>query len=135
MSKYGVALEMCNLKDTKGFTIVEVTIALAVLAIGILSLYTMQTRAIYGNAVANTFSNLTISNLDQIEQLYAASYDSADLAAGNHSVTQNGMTVSWNVVDDNPIDGCKLVTVTVSGIFGGTTKEMETVFIKSEIQK
>ncbi len=126
---------MRKYKDTAGFTLVEVVIALAVLAIGILSLYTMQTRAIYGNAVASTFSNLTMSNVDQIEQLYTASYNHADLTAGNHSVTQNGMTVSWNVVDDNPVNGCKLVTITVNGTFGGATRQMQTTFIKSEIQK
>jgi len=123
------------LKKEKGFTLVEVTIALAILAIGILSLYTMQTRAIYGNSIANSFSNLTISNTDQIEQLYAAPYDSPNLTQGSHSSVQGGMSVEWDVLDDNPINGCKLVTVKVNGTFGGTTRQMATTFIKSEIQK
>jgi len=134
MQKYGV-VKMRILRDERGFTLVEVMIALGILAIGVMSLYTMQVRAIHGNSTANGFSNLTVANIDRIERLYNADYDDSVLASGDHNATDAGITVTWSVVDDNPIPGCKRVTVTANKTVAGAPRRMTVSFIKSEIQE
>jgi prepilin-type N-terminal cleavage/methylation domain-containing protein len=59
-----------------GFTLIEVMIAIAVLVIGILSLYTMQISSIQGNSTANQLTTASNLALDQIEQIL--SWDASD---------------------------------------------------------
>ena len=56
-----------NLKE-KGFTLIELMIAMIVLGIGILALIQMQVAAMSGNSSANQMTIATTLAQDQIEQ-------------------------------------------------------------------
>ena len=130
-----------NLKE-KGFTLIELMIAMIVLGIGILALIEMQVAAMSGNSSANQMTIATTLAQDQIERLKglsffdnalidtnvgnngalttppnAASFDQTD--AGN-PINESGGTTGltryrrfWNIADNTPIQGVKTVVVFV----------------------
>lgn len=74
----------CN--DNRGFTLIEVLVAMGVLAFGILAVATMQVTAIRGSAVA---SNLDIASswaTDRIEILLSRPYDCTPVTLGCHDL-------------------------------------------------
>ena len=108
------------IRNTKGFTLIESLVAIAVLTIGILSLYSMQTTAINGNATANWMTVATTWGGDRVEQLLAMDYDDpalldnkaglyagilglnekTDATADGKDVSPDGQyTVYWNVAN------------------------------------
>lgn len=77
-----------------GFTLMEVMIAMAIFAIGILGVATMQISSTNGNTSARKHSEASEIAQSQIEWLMAIPY--ANVAAGN-DVT-NGYPAQWTVV-------------------------------------
>jgi type II secretion system protein I len=104
----------------KGFTLVEVLIAVMVLAIAFLAMYQMQAMAVRGNETANQVTIATMLAQDKMEQIRNANYDDVtnlNFPAENYgmvpkfrqfrrevAVTENGrvktvrVTVLWKVV-------------------------------------
>lgn len=70
---------MKHIHSNSGFTLIEVLIAMAILTIGILSLFTMQIHSVQGNTKANRQTMESCLGSDQIEQLLAKSYNDTDL--------------------------------------------------------
>ena len=108
-----------------GFTIIEVILAISILAIGLLAIANMQVTAIQGNSSARRMSERVTWAQDKFEELMTLSYSHADLAqSGNTHVEATppaGYTVQWDVTDNTPVPNTKLVTVTVTGL-GKTTQ-------------
>lgn len=115
-----------NFGDCKGFTLIETVVAMVILTIGILALYSMQTTSVRFNATASVLTTSSNWASDRIERLLALDFedqqlvddnDSTDLApaiAGNGaaglddtSATADGRDLSpdgkyiiyWNVAD------------------------------------
>lgn len=65
--------------QNSGFTIIEVMIAIAILAIGILGMATMQTTAMDGNSTAGKITSNSNWAINRIEQVMAMDYDDPDL--------------------------------------------------------
>lgn len=113
--------------DENGFTLIEALVAMCVLTIGILSLYTMHTTAITYNAKASTLSNGTNWAMEKMEELIETDYDDLedtdndgesgldDLtdADGEEESSDGSFTIYWNVAEDEPIEGCKILRVHV----------------------
>ena len=87
----------------RGFTLVEVLIAMAIFAIGILALYAMQGTAIRGNNKAGQMTIAVQVMSDQIERLANTSYADASLSAGDHtsalSLPKGINQCTWSVTD------------------------------------
>lgn len=115
-----------KLETEKGFTMIEVIIAISVLTIGILAVSSMQVSAIRGNSFAGRQSEGTTIALDRLEKLMSLSYGDADLAAGSHTAPSpsSRYTVAWNVSDDSPMDNAKRVIVTVRWTAHGAQKNV-----------
>jgi type IV pilus assembly protein PilV len=119
-------------KPEKGYTLIEVLIAITILSVGMLALASLQTSGIRVNATANRITTRATWAQDRIEKLMAMSYSdpwleeagnsgNLDSAGNPHEVTtDDNYTVDWVVDDDNPVDNAKLIIVTVTG-YGGTT--------------
>jgi prepilin-type N-terminal cleavage/methylation domain-containing protein len=99
----------------RGFTLIEVLIAMAIFSIGILAVGTLQITSTNSNASARIQTEEYTWVVDRIERLTGLPYDDPDLTAGDHSVDQDPYTVSWTVVDDTPVDGAKRITVEADG--------------------
>ena len=105
-----------KLKKDDGFTLIEVMFALGVFAIGMLALAAMQTRYISGNASSRLQTEGTVVASQWIERLKVLPEDHADLDAANnpHQRTDGAYQVTWNVIDDMPINEVKTITITVT---------------------
>ena len=104
----------------KGFTLVEVLIAIAIFSIGFLAIAAMQITSVSGNSSARRVTEATLLAETQLERLLELPYDHNDLDPGlnPHQVTQNPYTVTWNVAEtDLDADGTndsKTVNINVS---------------------
>ncbi|MEW6428513.1 MAG: prepilin-type N-terminal cleavage/methylation domain-containing protein [Thermodesulfobacteriota bacterium] len=119
----------------KGFTLIEVLIALTVFAFGILAVAAMQTTAAGGNAKARYISEATSWATDQLETLMNLDYDDPLLtdgggtnngtaglddgpvagttADGATASTDGSYTIYWNVATDVPVIDTKTIRVIV----------------------
>jgi type IV pilus modification protein PilV len=94
-----------------GFTLIEVLFAVAVLAFGILAVSSLQGSAVRGNLMAFNRTEAVALAQTQMESLMALPYE--DIEDGGPAV-QGNYSITWNVTDDNPIENCKLIEVTVN---------------------
>ena len=125
----------------KGFTLIEVLIAISVFSIGILAVAAMQGSATRGNRLGNELTQATVLAQMQIEELKGA--DTGDpvdclvglptgLPIGNYNDANNPIdetganggifTRSWVVAANTACS--RLVTVTVAWTIGGNTYDV-----------
>lgn len=65
-----------RLSNQQGFSLIEAIIAMVILAIGLLTLITMQTAGIRGNAKSNSITEYSVHAADSIEQIFSWPYNS-----------------------------------------------------------
>jgi len=130
-------------QNEKGFTLLEVIVAISILTIGLLAVASMQVSAIKGNTLAFGITEATSWASDQIEKLIVLPYDHADLqdAEGDGSAGLEDATeatddnpnpppahgkykVYWNVAVDDTADGTKTVNVIVTWADHGIQKSV-----------
>ena len=117
--------------DEKGFSLIEILIAMTIFAIGVLALAEMQVTAIRGNAFSSSTTDGTTLAQDRIEQLMSLPYDDANLNAGNHGpVTQGVYNLSWDVANDSPVANTKTVNVSVTWTANGWNRSVALRCIK-----
>ena len=122
--------------NEKGFTLLEVIVAISVLTIGLLAVASMQVLAIKGNTLAFGVTEATSWAADQMEKLMIMPYDpdpGADddplddkdkdgksgleddtLVTADHNVTRGKYTVYWNIAVDAEANDTKTVNVIVT---------------------
>jgi type IV pilus assembly protein PilV len=121
-----------NCGKEQAFTLVEVLIAISIFSIGILAVASMQISAIQANTRATrTTVHITLAQ-NKLEELLSLPYDNPWLeAAGNlpgtdtaynthQETTFDGYTITWDVIDNDPVVNSKHITVTVTGRGGET---------------
>ena len=100
--------------DNRGFTLVEVVIALAVFAIGILALYTMQVTSIQSNGGARKRTEAVSWATNQMEILRTTPYDSL----ANGQTAQGAYNLSWTItdidLDNDGVNDSKDISVNVN---------------------
>jgi prepilin-type N-terminal cleavage/methylation domain-containing protein len=107
-----------QLTDKRGFSLIEILIAIAILAYGMMAVASMQISGMRANTRAARHTAQVKWAQDKLEALMALPYAHDDLkVSGNpHSeTTSDGYTVTWNIADDDPVANTKRVTVTVTG--------------------
>lgn len=108
----------------RGFTLLEVMIALAIFAVGILAVSAMQINSINQNAGARMQTEATTLATDAMERLLALPYDhsqlDADVTLNPHIQVVGAYTVQWSVTTpavSDPVYGdmpVKMINMTVS---------------------
>ena len=111
------SLHKASRGQSAGFTLIEVLIAISLLAVGMLAGASMQVSAITGNAQANRVSEATTLAQDRLEELMAGVVDGTDfdnLASGSETV--DNYLVNW-VLNPNGTAPPRtaVIQVTVSG--------------------
>ncbi len=123
----------------KGFTMIEVMIALVILTVGFLGIASLQLNAIKGNNLSdNITSALTLAE-DKMEELLGLDYENPelrDLVTGNNddlgmidpgwidreelNINESGKANTghfrrvWNIADNMPIENNKTIRVIVT---------------------
>jgi len=145
----------------KGFTLLEVIMAVSILTVGILAVASMQGAAIMGNVRATDVTDATTLATDRLEKLAALAYDDTDLedrdndgASGlndtgfdnnpatsadsdyeTNELTARGKSYSvyWNVAVDYAKPGTKTVNVIVAWRDHGREKHISLRHIKPHL--
>lgn len=122
-----------QMNNRKGFTLVEVMIAMAIFSIGFLAVGQMQMKSISGNASARIQTEATAVAVDRLERLAYLSYDHPDLdeLTNPHQVNEGAYSIVWNVTDDVPINSTKTINVTVTAA-NPNAKPVSLQFIKAQ---
>ena len=94
-----------------GFTILEVMVAISILAIGLLAVFSGQNMAIQGSNRANRLTEAMTLAQDKVEELLALPYDDVD-ATGSPVYDPGGYKIEWTV-NNGPINNTLLITVKV----------------------
>jgi prepilin-type N-terminal cleavage/methylation domain-containing protein len=112
-----------------GFTILEVMVAISILAVGLMAIFTAQSRSIMGNTDANRQTEAMTLAQDRMEALLALSYEDLD-ATGSPIAAPGGYQVTWTVTE-YASDNYKLIEVEVAG--AGLRKNLELKCIKTRL--
>ena len=135
-----------NRGNEKGFTLLEVIIAISILTIGLLAVASMQVFAIKGNTLSFGVTEATTWAGDQMEKLMMMPYDPDPYAdddplddrdnngklgldddtpgTADHNVTRRKYTVYWNIAVDADIDDTKTINVIVTWMDHGIQKRV-----------
>ena len=100
--------------NNKGFTIVEVLMALVIFSVGILGLTKLQVSSVKGNTSSRTYTEASTFGSSRIEAIIANEYDSAALNPGTGNDTQGIYTINWTVTADDPVPNVKRINVVVT---------------------
>jgi type IV pilus assembly protein PilV len=116
---------MNRLEDGRGFSLVEVLIAIVVLSIAMMGLATLQVRCIRSNDLANRTTQATHLAQEKLEELIFRVAEGEHFGAGVTFDDQNPVampaddegaifTRSWNFQDDVPVPASRTIIVTVA---------------------
>ena len=137
-------MRVIKMKNEKGFSLVELLVAVVMLAVGLLAVAGMQSLAINKNAYANRYSTATALAQEVMEDFLAREPSSAifqsdaglgppDPSAANYDldpsavVTSNSVTVTgsgtftvlYSIDANNPVTNVAKITVKVETTIGG----------------
>ncbi len=110
-----------------GFTIIEVVVAVVVLAVGVLGLAGTTAYIVREVTLANMMTERSVAFQSVVERLQATPF--ADVAAGSDSIGPFGMT--WSPVDES--SQSKLVTIVTSGPGVGTSAGTTFPILRSNV--
>lgn len=119
-----------------GFTMVEVMVALGILAFGILAVASMQTSSLRGTRTAHCVTEATTAAMDKVEDLMMLPYTDADLSNGAHGPeydATNTYRIDWTVTDDVPVESTKAIDVTVQWQERGVIRTSSLTYIKMDV--
>lgn len=85
--------------NDRGFTLIEAMVALVVLSIGVMTMYTMQTGAVRGNLRAKQITTATAWAADRMEQISAMDFD--DVLLNDEKNDGTNQDVDGNGIDDD----------------------------------
>jgi len=91
-------------KKEAGFTILEILIAISILAFGLLAVATMQTASIKGNSQAISITEGITLAQDKIEELIGLDYNHPDLSDTDGDGTNQDLLPSTSVGGDGVDD-------------------------------
>jgi type IV pilus assembly protein PilV len=124
-----------------GFTLIEVMIALVILAAGLLALMGMQIVSIKSNAFSSEMTYASMLAQSRLEQIRNMSYDSVqtispdEIVNGDEKTKGISYTVKTTVDTNQPAANMKRVTLRIdwvgspAGPAGGSTVNFSTSFI------
>lgn len=124
-------------KQTGGFTLLEVMIALVILSVGLLGLAALQLVAVKGNSFSSEMTYATMLAQQHAEVLKTLPYTDANLAPADEGNPHTAIgsskgiqyAVRWTVTDDTPDTDMKTVNLIVqwTSLRQGTSSEAGTV--------
>lgn len=128
---YDIKILKNRSNNEKGVSMIEILMAMSILAVGILAVVAMQTASAKGNLTSLMSTDGLIFAVTQLETLMDRSWTHADLNPGNnpHSVSQGQYTITWNVTNNAVINNTKTINMTVTWSNWGLPKRISMQYI------
>ena len=124
-------MKKLKINQPEGFAIIEALVAMAIFAIVMLAVITMQTKAVQTNDIARGVTEQTALAAEQMERLVALPFTHPDLT-GNHTAPAQGRyTIAWTVAGNAMIDNTKTITITVTWQEASLQKSVNLTFIRA----
>jgi type IV pilus modification protein PilV len=102
------ALAHSKLNNKSGFTLIEVLVAMAVFAIGILAITGMQVTSIQGNQSARLRTEAISYASKHMDTLISNGYS----AATDGSATEGLIDLEWEIFPNSPVNDAKTIVLT-----------------------
>lgn len=134
MSVYSRWMRPLISKEEAGFTLLEVMIAVVILAVGLLALATMQITAVRDNSGSYFVTDGKNWATDRFETILTDSrgyFNNPDLTPGDH-VGLNlppGYSIEWHVDEDDIITTTKTITMTIRATRFGLPKRVQLEYV------
>jgi Tfp pilus assembly protein PilV len=100
-------INLKNLKNCHGISLIEVIISIFVLAVVHLGVASLQVGVINGNSLERENAKALSTARQTLEDLKANAYSSIH----NGSKQQDGYTINWTAADSSPENNLKTLTV------------------------
>lgn len=103
-----------RLHDCRGFTLIEIVVAIVMLAFGVLASASLTAALMASNRGVTNRTRATETLRLKVEDLQSERY--SEIRNGNDTATVGGVTFnrSWTVTANAPVTNTKTVTMTVS---------------------
>lgn len=101
-----------KLGNRRGFTLVEVFIAIFIFAVSLTGVVAVAVSVINANALSKEITTATTLGIDKMEMLKNTQYST--LRGGGPETLQTLYTRTWTVTDNSPATDMKTVQVRVS---------------------
>lgn len=110
---------MSGLKQQRGFTLLEILVAMIVLSVGLLGIAGLTVSVIQGNAYSKNVTTATVIAETRIEDMRRAGYANAtptNFSAGPDPVSMGGVSFlrTTAITNNSPASNMKAIAVTVS---------------------
>lgn len=130
-------LNMCKLHNNKGFTLIEIMVSIAIIAMGIFAVMSLVITVMKGNTLSKRVTTATTIAQGKMEDFKSMDYDSVVDDPGTDTATAYDTVYYWeaNVEDDTPATDTKTITVDVYWSSGGTNTTHNNVELKTIIAK
>lgn len=120
-------------KKEKGFTIIEVLIAIVIFSVGVLAVAKMQIHALDANKKAFDQTEATMWASNQAETIVSQPFASTPLLAGDYGPAfadpANRYSLTWKITNNGLTT--KTIAITVSWTEKGVQKSLEFDYIKA----
>lgn len=123
----------------KGFTLIEIMIAIVMISIGLMAVAKFQLTALHADKLAREQTEAAMWASNQAEVLIKADFDDDTLDPDNspHSmdpVGENGKyRVTWDVATAQSDENVKVIQIFVAWDSSGKEKKMNFAYVKSRI--
>jgi len=126
---------MRKLHKNSGFTLIEVMIAIAIIAIGIFGVMSLVITVMKGNTLSKRVTTATTIAQEKLEDFKIMDYDNAVDDSGTDTAYNIDYYWEADVQDDTPATDTKTITVDVYWSSGGTDTTHNNVEMKTIIAK
>lgn len=103
-----------RLRDSRGFTLIEIVVAIVMLAFGVLASASLTATLMASNRGVTNRTRATETLRLKVEDLQSERY--AEIRDGSDTATIGGVSFnrSWTVTANSPVTNTKAVTLTVT---------------------